>query len=115
MSQELHFQECLCIKKNCTPGQPPETQHVTVKSVPGKAETNITCKEKQDKQHWRVMYKPNTVEEKKRGLFSPEDKIVRRLRTFQHGREQEDFCAEGWGRRMYSQNKHNRINFSHIH
>lgn len=44
---------CLCIKKDCTPGEPPETQHLTVKSVPGKAETNITCEEKQNKQYWR--------------------------------------------------------------
>lgn len=64
MPQKLYFKKCLCIIKDCTPGEPPETQHLTVKSVPGKAETNITCEEKQNRQYRRVMYKPNMVEKK---------------------------------------------------
>lgn len=64
------FKNVYALKKNCTPGKPPETQHLTVKSVPGKAETKITCEEKQDKQYWRVMYKPNMVVEKKKIIQS---------------------------------------------
>lgn len=79
MPQKLHLKRkiCLCIKKDCTPGQPPETQHLTVKSVPGKAETNITCEEKQNKQHWRVMYKPNMVEKK-------EDYSIQRIKDIKN-------------------------------
>lgn len=68
---------CLCIKKDCTPGEPPETQHLTVKSVPGKAETNITCEEKQNKQYRRIMYKPNKVAKK-------EDSSIQRIKDIKN-------------------------------
>lgn len=59
------------------------------------------------------MYKPNTVE-KKEAYPIQRKKDIKNTWNILIGKQQVDFWAKGWGRRLYSQNEENIHFFSHF-